>query len=501
MKSYYLHSRAQCTITLCLLLSSFNGIAALSILNTSQAFGVALIISSLVELIIVLIARWSLKKYFLSIYKMQIMAQRINSGDLTQAYQLGATDELGTLTQELHGVKERMFKIISDVRVGTTTVAVTSGLIGSDNSALSERTDTQVALLEETASAIEELTSAIKDNTNNAMQANTLVMSASDQALKGGEVVGQVIQTMDAIKESSRRIVDITSMMEGLAFQTNILALNATVEAAHAGEQGRGFAVVAAEVRTLAKRSADAAKEIKWLIDDSVERVTAGSVLVDITGATMEKIVSSVQDVANILREISGASQEQSASTESINRAMIRLDGMTQQNACLVKDMKKTATVLHAQAVALTQVVADYNLGASEFGNAEDTLQLVKKAVSYARRNGIESLVREVNELSTGQFFDRDLYIIAIDLQGKIVAHGTNPRLVGVNAIKLRDSDGTTFATKMISLAKSSGMGWVDFKYSHPVTKLIMNKSAYVEKIGNVLIACGYYKDCLVPSH
>jgi len=212
---------------------------------------------------------------------------------------------------------------------------------------------------------MEELTSTVKQNAENARQANQLVVSASDYALKGGHVVGQVVETMGSIKDSSRKIVDIIGVIDGIAFQTNILALNAAVEAARAGEQGRGFAVVAAEVRNLAQRSAGAAKEIKELIGDSVEKVDAGSKLVDEAGQTMDEIVTSVKHVADIMSEITAASQEQSSGIEEVNRAIAEMDQMTQQNAALVEQAAAAAESMQDQSVKLEQAVAVFKLGAS----------------------------------------------------------------------------------------------------------------------------------------
>jgi methyl-accepting chemotaxis protein len=252
------------------------------------------------------------------------------------------------------------------VRRGTETITVASGEIASGNADLSSRTESQAGSLEETASSMEELTSTVRQNADNARQANQLVVNASEVAVKGGAVVGQVVSTMGSIKDSSRKIVDIIGVIDGIAFQTNILALNAAVEAARAGEQGRGFAVVASEVRNLAQRSAAAAKEIKGLIGDSVEKVDAGSKLVDNAGATMEEIVTSVKRVADIMAEITSASQEQSSGIEQINQAVSQMDEMTQQNAALVEQAAAAAQSMQDQAVELSRAVSIFKLDAGE---------------------------------------------------------------------------------------------------------------------------------------
>jgi methyl-accepting chemotaxis protein len=239
--------------------------------------------------------------------------------------------------------------------------------IASGNLDLSSRTEEQASSLEETASSMEELTSTVKQNADNARQANQLAVSASEVAGKGGMVVAQVVDTMGSINESSQKIVDIISVIDGIAFQTNILALNAAVEAARAGEQGRGFAVVAAEVRTLAQRSAGAVKEIKSLIDDSVEKVDAGARLVNQAGATMDDIVESIRRVTDIISEITAASQEQTAGIEQINQAITQMDQVTQQNASLVEEAAAAAEAMQNQAGRLTQAVGAFKLDGRQF--------------------------------------------------------------------------------------------------------------------------------------
>jgi methyl-accepting chemotaxis protein len=241
-------------------------------------------------------------------------------------------------------------------------ISTAASEIASGNQDLSQRTEEQASSLEETASSMEELTSTVKQNADNARQANQLAAGASEVAVKGGAVVGQVVQTMSSINESSKKIVDIISVIDGIAFQTNILALNAAVEAARAGEQGRGFAVVATEVRTLAQRSAAAAKEIKELISDSVSKVEDGTRLVDEAGSTMDEIVSAVKRVTDIMAEISAASQEQSSGIEQVNQAVTQMDEVTQQNAALVEEAAAAAESMQEQAHELTQVVGTFKL-------------------------------------------------------------------------------------------------------------------------------------------
>ncbi|PSJ18279.1 methyl-accepting chemotaxis protein [Nitrosomonas supralitoralis] len=290
------------------------------------------------------------------------VANAVASGDLTSRIEAKSTNETGRLLQALKTMNENLVDLVSKVRTGTDQIVTASGEIASGNSDLSQRTEEQASSLEETASSMEELTSTVKQNADNARQANQLAAGASEVAVKGGAVVGQVVQTMSAINESSKKIVDIISVIDGIAFQTNILALNAAVEAARAGEQGRGFAVVATEVRTLAQRSAAAAKEIKELISDSVAKVEDGTRLVDEAGATMDEIVTSVKRVTDIMSEISAASHEQSSGIEQVNQAVTQMDEVTQQNAALVEEAAAAAESMNDQAQALTQAVSVFKL-------------------------------------------------------------------------------------------------------------------------------------------
>jgi methyl-accepting chemotaxis protein len=290
------------------------------------------------------------------------IAQAVAAGDLTQDIVPVSGDETGILTAALKGMNDNLRQIVGQVRHGTETIATASAQIASGNLDLSSRTEEQASSLEETAAAMEEITSTVKQNADNARQANQLAGSASSIASDGGKAVDQVVATMTSINDSSRRIVDIISVIDGIAFQTNILALNAAVEAARAGEQGRGFAVVASEVRSLAQRSAAAAKEIKGLIGDSVDKVGAGGKLVEQAGATIAEVVASVKRVSDVVAEISAAGQEQSAGIDQVNLAITQMDEVTQQNAALVEQAAAAAASLQDQAANLAQLVSVFKL-------------------------------------------------------------------------------------------------------------------------------------------
>ncbi|MDX1496022.1 MAG: methyl-accepting chemotaxis protein, partial [Salinisphaeraceae bacterium] len=283
-------------------------------------------------------------------------------GDLTESIEADLKGTFGDLKNDVNTTVEQLSSIVTQIKTATDLINTASGEIASGNADLSQRTEEQAASLEETASSMEELTSTVKQNAENASQANQLAIGASDVAVKGGDVVGKVVTTMSDINDSSKKIVEIISVIDGIAFQTNLLALNAAVEAARAGEQGRGFAVVASEVRSLAQRSANAAKEIKTLISDSVDKVENGAQLVEQAGKTMEEIVSSVKRVTDIMADITAASQEQSSGIEQVNQTITQMDQVTQQNAALVEEATSSAKSLEQQAGDLMQSVARFIL-------------------------------------------------------------------------------------------------------------------------------------------
>jgi len=294
------------------------------------------------------------------------VANTVAAGDLTSRIEVTTHDETGQLLAALKTMNASLANTVGTVRVGTDTIAVAASQVAVGAQDLSSRTEQQASALEEAASSMEELTSTVRQNADNARQANVLAEAASNVAARGGDVVRQVVGTMNDINAASARINDIIGVIDGIAFQTNILALNAAVEAARAGEQGRGFAVVASEVRNLAQRSAAAAKEIKGLIGDSTGAVEQGSKLVAEAGSTMEEIVDSVRRVTDIMAEISAASSEQSAGIEQINQAVTQMDQGTQQNAALVEEAAAAATAMREQSTLLAQAVAVFRIDGAQ---------------------------------------------------------------------------------------------------------------------------------------
>ncbi|CPR15807.1 methyl-accepting chemotaxis protein [Brenneria goodwinii] len=328
---------------------------------------IQLAVTALITLIFGLLISWFISRQITTpLSKTLVMAERIATGDLTMTVNTTRRDELGQLIRAMSKMNANLHNMIDEIRVGVSQIFNASREIVAGNTDLSSRTEQQAAAVEQTAASMEQLTATVKQNADNAHHANTLVISASQTAKQGGEQVNNVVKTMNDIEHSSRRIAEITSVINGIAFQTNILALNAAVEAARAGEQGRGFAVVASEVRNLAQRSSQAAKEIASLIAESVEQVSHGATLVGNAGKTMNDIVTSVTQVHSIMGEIATASDEQSRGITQINQAIVEMDSTTQQNAALVQQSSAAADSLEEQAALLKQAVSVFHLANSQ---------------------------------------------------------------------------------------------------------------------------------------
>ncbi len=352
--------------------------------NSSYNQAMWVLVSVLIAVLVVIIAVWfGIKLSLIAPMNRLIESIRhIASGDLVKRIDVEGSNEMGQLAENLRHMQSELMRTVGDVRNGANAIYSGASEIAMGNNDLSSRTEQQAASLEETAASMEQLTATVKQNAENARQASHLALSASETAQKGGKVVDNVVQTMRDIASSSQKIADIISVIDGIAFQTNILALNAAVEAARAGEQGRGFAVVAGEVRNLASRSAQAAKEIKALIEDSVSRVDTGSVLVESAGETMTDIVNAVTRVTDIMGEIASASDEQSRGIDQVALAVSEMDRVTQQNASLVQESAAAAAALEEQASRLTQAVSAFRLASRPLAVNKPEMRLSVNAQS-----------------------------------------------------------------------------------------------------------------------
>ncbi|MBL8496284.1 PAS domain S-box protein [Nitrosomonas sp. JL21] len=363
------------------LLAAIGGLSwwNLSLTQPSSLLSNSIIGMTLAGMAMMLYFTYSLMKNILSPLKQAVnQANTLSSGDLTCKIEVNRNDEFGLLFKSINQMSINLRTTVLDIQRNAASVRLASGEIASGNLDLSQRTEEQASSLEETASSMEELTSTVRQNTDNSINANQLAQTTSDITSRGGNMMREVVTTMSSITESSSKIADIINVIDGIAFQTNILALNAAVEAARAGEQGRGFAVVATEVRNLAQRSATAAKEIKILIDDSVQKVEKGATLVDETGKTMDEIVNSIKHVTEIMSDITAASQEQSMGIEQMHQAIAQMDDVTQQNAALVEEAAAAAASLEQQASELLGAVSIFNVMQHSSNQSSAAVQLTR---------------------------------------------------------------------------------------------------------------------------
>lgn len=419
------------------------------------------------------------------------VARQVAAGDLFEKIEAQGTGDAGELFDALHGMIRSLKQIALNVRHSVDAIHSATKEITAGNNNLSRRTTEQASNLEETASSMEQFTSTTRQNAQNCDRASDLAADAVNVAVKSGAVMDRVVATMNLITESAGKIVDVIGVIENIAFQTNLLALNASVEAARAGEQGLGFAVVAGEVRALAQRAAEAAREIKALIDNSVSRIDEGATLVQEAGTTIGELATTVNQVSQIIGEIAAASNEQSAGITQVNEVIVQMDTVTQHNVALVEKLAASASALDEQASRLGASVRALRIDSRDAAVAAQAL--VKQAVEYLKQYGREQAIRAYHD-PNGAFVQGDLYIVLYDMNGNNVAHGANAQSRGKNLIDAKDADGKYFMRERVALARERNSFWQDYKFLNPVTRHIESKSSYFERVGDLLVGCGIYK-------
>jgi methyl-accepting chemotaxis protein len=469
-----------------------------ALLQACQNARLTLIGLTLVAIALSCLALWLVRRALTApMAQMAHIANIIAKGDLSQTINSDGMGESAAIAQSLKEMQANLVAMMQSVKRGTEAMTVFSHQIASGNADLSARTESQAHSLDDTAHSMTTLTSTVKQNADNAEEANQLVVSAAKIAEKGGKVVGGVVQTMGSIKDSSRKIVDIIAVIDGIAFQTNILALNAAVEAARAGEQGRGFAVVAAEVRNLAQRCTSAAKEIKQLISDSVDKVDQGAKLVDEAGKTMAEIVDSVQHAANIMQGITSASREQTAGIEELSAAVTQMDEMTQRNSGLVREAGTITLSMQDETHKMHLALGAFKLPQAniEKRKPEEAVAMIKKAVAYYKAHGRAKALAAFSD-PKGGFVDGTLYIFSYGMTGDGInlAHGQDQKLIGKQLNSLKDVNGKYIIKEFFNVANSpAGQGWIDYDWPNTVTNSVDAKSSYIERVGDILVGCGIY--------
>jgi methyl-accepting chemotaxis protein len=419
--------------------------------------------------------------------------ERIALGDLSMHSQSRRSE--GSDADRMWGsvalMNQSLADIVKQVNASSEAIVTAAHEIADGYANLSQRTESQASTLEETASGTEELSATVKQNAENCGRADGLANHASEIAAAAAESMRKVTIAMHRIESGSKRVAEVTGVIEGIAFQTNILALNAAVEAARAGEQGRGFAVVAAEVRSLAQRSAEAAKEIKALIGESVATVSEGARLVESATATISDAATSVVSVSSVITDIARASAEQSSGVEEIGKAIQALESVTQQNAALVEQAGAAALAFEQEAQRLIDAVGAFKLDRTE---ARDrAIDLVKKGVAHVGSAGEEKAFKDF-ETRGGAFIHGDYYLWVCDLNGIVRCNGSNPKSRNQNYADLKDSNGKLFIRDVLRIARERGKGWVDYQWRNPISKQDEPKSTYFERSGNLILLCGIYR-------
>jgi methyl-accepting chemotaxis protein len=417
--------------------------------------------------------------------------QQTAMGNLGQRRRIEGKDELARMSTAMDAMANNFSAMVASVRSNSALVSSAGGSLAHGNRALSDRTEQQAASLEQTAASVQELSSTVQDNARAAQQSAVMAGNVRDVAENGAQAMAEAIGSVEAIQSSTKRMDEIVGVIDGLAFQTNILALNAAVEAARAGESGRGFAVVASEVRSLAQRSAASSKEIRQLIGASSAQVATGVAQIRKAGLNITQVVEGIRGVAANMSQISASSAEQSTGLTEISSAVRQLDEITQQNAALVERAVMQANDLEVRASTLSDAVAVFKL---QQGTAEEALALVERAVDYRRQCGSrDTFVRDLTQADKC-FFDRDMYMFALDRHGTYLAFGGNPAKVGTRVQDIAGIDGDGLVDSIIQQA-SMEPGWVEYDITNPVSGRVQTKMSYVQQVDDLFIGCGVYKN------
>jgi len=419
----------------------------------------------------------------------QATVRRLAAGDLAAG---DAPD--APLLADLEGLREQVSRVVNEVRSGTLAIATSSGHVGADQARFESMMTALCASVDSISRSMEPLTRAVEQTSRQAGAGHALASDALQQAAAGNATVGRLVTTMAAITERSQRIGDIIGVIDGIAFQTNLLALNAAVEAARAGAGGRGFAVVAGEVRQLATRSAEAAREVRGLIERSMASIDTGASMVTETGRTMDALLGGARQVADVMAEMSGAVARQHEGIREIGRAIADVDVVTRQNATLSRQAAEPVAALHAHAVRLVKSVAHFDLGAQAHASEADAKALVARGVALASERGPRALIDAVNQPGAGDpLVDRDLYLVVYTRDAQCVAHGTNTRLVGTDGRHFKDVDGRTFVADIVAAALRGDAAPVTYRWVHPITQDILVKTSHHARCGDLVVSCGAY--------
>ena len=415
--------------------------------------------------------------------------QKTTQGDLSTRAGVYGQDEVGAMAQSLDQMVLTLSSMVADIRSNAALVAHAGQSLAQGNRSLADRTEQQAANLEQTAASVEQLSSAVQNNAQTARSADARAADVRKAADAGAEAMARAVQSVEAIQQGARRMTEIIGVIDSIAFQTNILALNAAVEAARAGEQGRGFAVVAGEVRTLAKRSGDAAREIRELIGASVSQVEASAGLIRSAGDGIANMAGGIRSVAASMTEISGSSAEQSTGLSEVSSAVQQLDQITQHNAQMVGHAVAQAEALEQRASTLSRAVAALRL---QQGTADEAVALVQKAVALYKTTSHDQFLRSLTDKNQS-YHDRDMYVFVLDSAGTYRAFGGNPAKVGTRVQDIPGIAGDRLVSDIVAQADRAP-GWVEYDINNPATGAVQTKMSYVSRVGDLYVGCGVYK-------